>query len=486
VKPIVLIHGYSSEGKNKSAEDIYGQLPADLRREFGAGNVLDINLSRWISLSDGVALDDVSFAMERALNSPNFKSLREKGFHMVVHSTGALVARNWIRLFSPKPSPIGNLVHLAGANFGSGLAHVGLGSLARWSREIFLGVESGVRVLDELEFGSNKTLDLHLHFLQPGNHMDTDYQVQEFCAIGSQTLKALRLVPVRYVKEDSADNTVRTSACNLNFNYLTVRPTPAALAIGVKDVDEEIENRLAGDRVDHHWYDFSLENLANTRREVPFALLYETAHFGDDLGIVNGNQTRKQVLPLLVQALSAADDEVTHAQVVADWRKVSETTVKRVAKLKNTLTDWNRREQYEGHSQLIFRVRDQFGAEVCEHDITFNSGGPKDRHRLEKMIEDKHRNRHWPGSTTYYLRTQKFEEIKGEQVLVDRLDNAAPMDFEITGCESQSDEIRYLPLRMKVSAANLKKMIEPFRTTVVDVVLLRLPSGRVFELKKSE
>jgi hypothetical protein len=314
--------------------------------------------------------------------------------------------------------------------------------------------------------------------------MDTDYQVQEFCAIGSQTLKALRLVPVRYVKEDSADNTVRTSACNLNFNYLTVRPTEAALQISAKDADAAIENRLDGDRVDHNWYDFSLAGLAASRREVPFALLYETAHFGDDLGIVNGSHTRKQVLPLLVQALSAPDDEAAHAQVVADWHKVSADTVKRVAKLKNTLTDWCRREQYEGHSQLIFRVRDQFGVDVAEHDITFNSGGPKDRQRLELMIEDKHRNRHWRGSTTYYLRTQKFEKIKGEHVLVERLDNAAPLDFEITGCESQSREIRYLPLRLKVTAANLKKMIEPYRTTVIDVVLLRLPSDKVFGLKK--
>ena len=38
MKPILLIHGYSSEGKNTRVEDIYGTLPAELRKAFGAAN----------------------------------------------------------------------------------------------------------------------------------------------------------------------------------------------------------------------------------------------------------------------------------------------------------------------------------------------------------------------------------------------------------------------------------------------------------------
>ena len=41
------------------------------------------------------------------------------------NSTGALVVRNWLRRHSPRPSPIERLIYLAGANFGSGWAHVG-------------------------------------------------------------------------------------------------------------------------------------------------------------------------------------------------------------------------------------------------------------------------------------------------------------------------------------------------------------------------
>jgi len=103
MKPILFIHGYSSEGHGNTVEEIYGTLPDDLRRAFGNKKVLDLNLSRWISLSDGVNLDDVSLAMDRALRSRH-KALLRDGFHVVIHSTGALVVRNWIRNHCLDPS----------------------------------------------------------------------------------------------------------------------------------------------------------------------------------------------------------------------------------------------------------------------------------------------------------------------------------------------------------------------------------------------
>ena len=278
MKPIVLIHGYSSEGKGRKPEEIYGTLPRDLRRLFGRSNVVDINLSRWISLSDGIALDDISFALERALRSNQHKRLLKSGFHVIIHSTGALVVRNWMRLFQDdhNPWPIANLVHLAGANLGSGLAHVGKGEVFRWGRQVFQGIESGVRVLDELEFGSSKTLDLHLHFLQDGHDVFEDFGMQEFCAIGSATLKLAWMVPIRYVKEDSSDGVVRTSAGNLNFNYVSVTPTAEAEGVSVKDVREEVEKRRENKQVLKMWYQADFSRLAAARRAIPFAVLLDT------------------------------------------------------------------------------------------------------------------------------------------------------------------------------------------------------------------
>ena len=120
--PIVLIHGYSAESKDTTSDSIagiYGTLPDALRKRYGAPNFVVINLGRYISLEDGITIDDISRAFDRALRTDH-PELLQRRFHVIIHSTGALVIRNWIRKFSPKPSPIGNLIYLAGANFGSG------------------------------------------------------------------------------------------------------------------------------------------------------------------------------------------------------------------------------------------------------------------------------------------------------------------------------------------------------------------------------
>lgn len=75
---------------------------------------LSLNLSRWLSRGDGISLDAVSFATDRALRK-DFSNLLGGGFNVVIHSTGARVVRNWIKLFSPAQSPIHHLIHLAGA-----------------------------------------------------------------------------------------------------------------------------------------------------------------------------------------------------------------------------------------------------------------------------------------------------------------------------------------------------------------------------------
>ena len=485
MEPILLIHGYSSEGKNNTVKKIYGSMPAELRKLFGREAVREINLSRWISLSDGVSLDDVSFAMDRALKAEH-ADLLEGRFHVIIHSTGALVVRNWIRKFSPRPSPIGNLVHLAGANFGSGLAHVGRGQLARWGRLIFQGTGSGEQILNELEFGSWKTLDLHLHFLQPGNDMFKDYEVQEFCITGSQTLGFLRPVPIRYVKEDSSDGTVRTSAGNLNFNYIAVTPKPKAFNMSVTALRRLTNKRLNNKQFTDTCYTFDLSQLADRRRQLPYAVAYETAHFGDEIGILSGSKNRSSVMPLVKAALNCPYGDAAYKRVVERYQKVFDKTFDRVARLKSGLLDWNKQEQYEGHAQIIFRLKDQDGKPVEHFDVRFNSeGARKDEEKLEKFIEDHHGNKVDKGAITFYLRTQKYESRRSNNRWHDRLENVAPLTVEISGDEPESDNITYIPVNMELDNTEINALLQSFRTTVIDVTLVRLPSTSVFEIEKA-
>ena len=483
MEPILLIHGYSTEGKDKTVEKIYGTLPAELRKLFGSNNVRELNLSRWISLNDGIRLDDVSFAMNIALNE-EYPHLLESGFHVIIHSTGALVVRNWIKKFSPKPCPIKNLVHLAGANFGSGLAHVGQGQLSRWKNTLTQGTGVGTRVLHELEFGSWKTLDLHLHFLKQGNDIYNDYQVQEFCIIGSQTLGFLRLVPIRYVKEDSSDNTVRTSASNLNFNYIPVKPNPKAYKLSVRWLKVLTRKRLENKEISDMYYDYDLSFLSSKRPAIPFAVAYETAHFGDDIGIVSGKKNRTSVMPLIRAALNTPYRVSAYQKAVERFNNVKDKTLERAAKLENKITEWNKQSQYEGHSQLIFRIRDQFGNGVEHFDVTFKSSRTdRNQKRLERMIEDRHANTQDHGTITFYLRTVNFN--KRNKSWRDLLSNIAPCDIEITGTEPESDDIAYVPLNIRLNSEEVKTIVENFKTTIIDITLVRLPSNKVFEIKKS-
>lgn len=477
--PIVLIHGYSSEGEDNTAEEIYGTLPAELRTHFGV-ETLDINLSRWISLSDGVCLDDVSFAMERALKFHGEKL--ESGFHVIIHSTGALVVRNWIKLFSPQPSPIENLIHLAGANFGSGLAHIGRGQMARWAR-FFQGTGRGVQILDELEFGATKTIDLHSHFIDAGNDMYHDYQVREFCIIGSQTLSSMRHLPIRYVKEDSSDNTVRTAAGNLNYNFLRVSPTDAAFELTVEDLEELIDLRKDNEVLDTTpIYQFDLSDIASERKAVPFAIAFETAHFGGDIGIVTGSENRAEILPLVKTAIATSGDESDYASAGSVFEAARIETFEKAANLKSGLLEWNKQAQYEGHAQLIFRLRDQFGAPIKDFDITIRSTPPgSKKNKLESMIEDKHLNKKSKGIITFYLRTQRFN--KRSKKWIELLDDVPTAHLEITAHEDDSDDISFAPLSIKLTPSKIRALMQSFRTTIVDVTLLRLPSSKVFHLK---
>ena len=485
MKPVLLIHGYSTEGKDKTVEEIYGTLPKRISDELGDDSIEELNLSRWISLDDGVSIDDISFAMDRALKS-EYSHILDSGFHVVIHSTGALVVRNWIKNYGGKPSPVENLVHLAGANFGSGLAHLGKGQLARWGRFIFAGTRPGVQVLDDLEFGAWNTLDLHRHFLSDDNDMLHDYEVREFCLIGSQVFagslrKVIEMIPIRYPKEDSSDNTVRTSAGNLNYNYVDVTPTHSAYELDCDQLLSMVDSREHNEAVDHQHYHLDTRGLSQNRQRIPYAILWETAHFGEDIGIVDGEKSRSRNTPLIVDALKVSD-AAGYQSVIESYEKTLKKTLVRAADSKRSFVkSWSKQSQYEGHSQVIFRVRDQFGESVDHLDITFHSRPKRnsDQKAIERLIEDKHVNAKNKGTLTFYLRVMEIDNGDYRSLLED----VAPLELEVTGYEPLTDNIAYVPMRVKLNPALIQKMIKPFETTVVDVVLARLPADKVFAIK---
>ena len=299
MKPIVLIHGYSSESPTAdpaSVSNIYGDLPRRLRESY---DVVEVDLSRYVSLNDSVSIADIARALNRVLLEQH-PALLADGFHVVIHSTGALVIRTWIRLFSSRPSPVRNLVYLAGANLGSGWASIGQGQVARWGRYVFeRGAQRGVKVLQALELGSSPSLDLHLALTTPDSRMLEDFQVQEFVIIGTQADPSWFAFPVRYAHEDGSDGVVRVAAGNLNFNHVVIRPNEKAFLLPWPTVQTAVRAAEVKGNFPAYYSVTETSFAGKDRKLVPCGIPYRCAHSGNDMGIVSGSLPRDQVERML-------------------------------------------------------------------------------------------------------------------------------------------------------------------------------------------
>ena len=145
------------------------------------------------------------------------------------------------------------------------------------------------------------------------------------------------------------------------------------------------------------------------------------------------------------------------------------------------------RNQYDGHAQVIVRLHDQDGTPipVANSDIFFVS----DQHDpraipIQSLIEDTSVSGVSPNDITFYLRLNRFD--KGANDWVYQLGKVANFAFEITAIEpatpNQNPMVVYLPLIMPLDKDRLMRFIQPNRTTIVDVELLRLPSPDIYEV----
>lgn len=523
-RPIVLVHGYSSEGRSPatanqittaSIRQIYGTLVEAL---VAAGyDVATINVGRYLSLDDGVTLEDVSFALERALTEER-PDLRDGEFDVIIHSTGALVVRNWIRRYtSPGQCPVKHLIHLAGANFGSGWAHIGSAQAARILRG-FLGTGRGKRVLEGLELGSSWAIDLHHHFLQSGQEMLKDYKVYEFCIIGTQAPPEYLLAPVRYGKEDGSDGVVRVSAGNLNVNYMRLVPNDLA-----RSLDHEAVAKLAGQVLrrdltavpassDPAFYSVIEDirpddpkkppqgSIVETRPQIPFAIPYQTSH-GDmkkRTSIVSGSENRTVIMELIRVAVNVNNDAQYRA-AADQFDQVTDEAYTRMTERdhkKGLLRGFGQaikralhspEAQYDPHSQLVFRLRDQHGQPVRDFNINLNSrggSGANPRVSVNQLMQDTHKNRVFGNSIAFYLRTALAAERSGSE-WKSRVAEVEGVTLEIDGVEPDSTRIQFLPLRFNLPTEELVAWLQPHRTTVIDVELYRLPTQETFVLRRA-
>ena len=228
-RPLVLIHGYSAEGRDF----------ANLKQALVARGIdsKDINICNYISLNNEITIKDIAEGLDRAFRAHDVLGNETQEFDAIVHSTGMLVLRAWlVNAGAPGTNArlkrLKHLIGLAPATWGSPQAHKGrtwLGAMVKGNRQLgpdFLN--AGDLVLDGLELGSKFTWDLaHQDLLGAVPFYDKgDSSPYVAVFIGNTPYDGVASV----ANDPGTDGTVRWSGCSLNARKITMDLTRIPLA----------------------------------------------------------------------------------------------------------------------------------------------------------------------------------------------------------------------------------------------------------------
>jgi len=212
--PTIILHGYSDEAESFRP---LARFLADHRFP-----VIDLHLGNYVSLEDSVTIPDLAKSFQAALALKGI-STAKGAFNLVVHSTGSLVAREWMtRYFLEKglPCPVRRYLMLAPANFGSPLASMGKTMIGRVIKGWKTGFESGREVLNALELGSPYTRELARRDLFGRTSFYEPSQCLASVLVGSKPYQSgLRQLADR----NGGDGTVYVCTANLNASGLTIK-----------------------------------------------------------------------------------------------------------------------------------------------------------------------------------------------------------------------------------------------------------------------
>ncbi len=495
--PILFVHGYSAEGNSASPQairSIYKKLPALLQNRLQV-EVQELNLSRYISLDDSITLDDVSNAMQRALER-NFPTFLTGRFDIVTHSTGAIVVRNWLlKHWDPEtPCPARNIVHLAGAHFGSPWAHIGRSQIAKWARLILFGTGRGQQILERLELGSNATIELHRR-LNLKKRAHAARAPVEFCIVGSQYADSFAPIPVKYANEEGSDGVVRVAASSPNFVYGRFVPNEQALrALQTSDLFslEALRSptsvrslRKPRPELDN-LYRFDSDAEARFD-DVPLAVVSDTSHSsildpeptpaasgGDVLGLIGAAiGLGDSALVGEIQAVSNLFEDATRTARMA----IAQRRKRRVA----LVAEVDPREQFNRYAQVVIRVFDQDSNPVKHFNAYFNPfPGEAPSRFINDLFADGHPNEVSSNTITFYIKVFDWDESAKDWVHA--VAQVKGCTLEIDALAHDSEHIRYLPFRKAFSQGTLANWLVPDRTTVIDVHVQRVASDQVFRI----
>ncbi|WP_291843178.1 hypothetical protein [Maricaulis sp.] len=211
---VLLIHGWSASDKSMAK---IGNLLA----EHGY-QTRDVFLGGYPSMDDDVRIEDSARRLQVIVGEMQAAGTLPAKFHVVVHSTGALVGRWWMAEFFPKGgAPVANFLMLAPANFGSPLATIGRSTLGRLTKGFTNGFQTGTHFLNALELASKFQEELALRDrVSEDGSTDSPFSddgTRPFVIVGADPISGTGILG-----QKAWDGTVRVATANIDPRGVTV------------------------------------------------------------------------------------------------------------------------------------------------------------------------------------------------------------------------------------------------------------------------
>jgi hypothetical protein len=444
VKPLVIIHGWSDEAESF--------LPLANAIEAASGRKVDtIYLGNYVSLDDDVQMLDLVEALDRAWQDQKL-SRSSKAVDLIVHSTGALVTRDWIqRKFVEKGSkpPINNFVMLAPANFGSPLAHKGRAIYGRVVKGFNAEkrFETGTQILKALEMASPYTWQLAEQDRFAGRTY-SESGIRTTVIVGNTGYRGISSL----ANEHGSDGTVYVSTANMNCAKLEIRFP-------------------AGTRQP------SVSRVKSSRGDTAFLVMDKFDH-GSIAYKGKNDRLKSELLKAVLAALKVEN--------AADFRRwVKKCKLDTDALLTDSKVQAKRHKQ--GYQNTVFRVRDDRGFDVTDYVVEFYSDVAKGASDSTseafygEVLEKVHAYKDNASLRSFMINcnrllVQKFHDLRISLSAVPDLGEKQ----NLVGYRSfDNDGIGYLQL----DKSSLEELFQPNRTLFVDVVLTREQKNELFRIK---
>lgn len=478
-RPLLLIHGYSSSG------NAFDSLKAMLRKKLdGDGRpLIDVNVGNYVSLNNEITIKDIGEGLQRAIEQhETLKGVAE--FDAIVHSTGMLVVRSWLAnhpLGPGKNLRLKRLKHLIGvapATWGSPQAHKGrtwLGALVAGNRNFGPDfMNAGDLVLYGLELGSSFTWDLaHRDLLGPEPYFGRDDSTPYVTVfIGNTPYTGLSSV----ANDPGTDGTVRWAGCGLNTRKITLDLTRR---------DKALDGTVLPPRI-------TISDWATDKRlDVPIIPVEGRNHgtlvSNPDQGMVD------RILSFLNVASADGPDGydawLEEAQTwsapalekmkVSPGQDVSGVAEEVLDKIRHLLQIGG--EPLDGWQQFVVHARDEWGDAVTDYMIRVYRIVDGQAVEFEAMSADVHAYAADQSYRCFHVQLPKgiCDGTTPMEIHIQASTGTQIMTYQGYGSDDTGQEMRAdndpVVIQIPAIAAGGARLFYPFTTTLVEVVINRVP-----------